>query len=1699
MQNDNNNFINIIGSNYNSIPPHTQDNKHYDSLDLTSQNNTIGINASVYSLITGLYGIKKPVLFAPHSLIYSQVAIEEYNNDAWILTGDFNDDDDMTDDEILLNITQVTSLWDEISGILNISMLEEEEQDDHFKLYLECVSNNVQHVANSMIEYPNWSFDPMPKFLWIYLVMACHYEPRALKYLLNSPYFDEDLLSKPDKYGFSCVLVACKQTNVDIISQLNLNNNVSMDMLAHAYDFNGMCPIVYATLNTDIFKYICDNIPNIDDIIKKVYKNGSTLFLTACRYNEEAANYLLNSKYMDQDYFNKTSNGYTCLMMVILNDNSNNLLKTLLDSEYCSQELFDKTIPKYGNIGTLAGRYNSELLHLVLDSKYMNPSIFDAKIEHRNNIVTDILFECASQEENFKHIINSPHFNPELLKYTINGENILYELERVNMDGLRRVLELPSCTMDIIVGDLSLGTNSSFISYISTKKPELLISMIKSGKLSNDILNYVTEFGRNLAMSLIKTGDTHTVSELIELLDESLLKHKDNYGFNTLVYMCKYRPEHALLILDNPYITDLISDIFMNNSPMIHAICCVTYNKDLITKLCNYCTEELFEIVNDRGNNLLLEVSEYNQTNIKFILESKYCTKKVVNQINKYGESCLTYAINKTLIPLNLYIIDYISKHKFCTPELLNYKNSNGETPFLVACKNGYNVTKVIMDSPYFNTNSLYCTDNHGMNCFTYACTNKDFELFKTICDHESEELKEMFELVDENDKLYISNLLGGNTLANEYILNHKYFNKNLLQICLKSWVNDATLINPVLMKYILESEYCDKETLLYQAEESRLNILITQLYNENILSVREILQSKHCSSELLEQVDLEKNSCLCYIGDNSLELYDDILNSEHFTSKILHNVGNNGCTILHSLISYDINSDGPKEFKYRNELEKVVKSEFCTESLLTKTSYSESGGLNVIASMYTYGIHDIILNLPYITKDGLLCVNNLGRTCLHDLVCTFMNDINNTCKDHFKEILDSGKCSSELFEIQDQNGDTFLLLGSSLINIVLESEFCTTKLLASYNVKGINIFSVLCSQCSDNIITLINHPKTTSDIFMIPYTFNNTPLNYTLLLDDTTFKTIINLDICTDECINFTNHHGNNLLIFCIANKYYSKLEIFLQSGHDLSPSFHTNNKKILKMAIMNDYNIFKILMESKYVTKDILLKSDKYGHNIITYAFGLNLDVVKYIVESDYWTDDIMYQTDIDGDFLLIHAFNRPEIVKYILESDKCPDKMILMENKLGMTCATAFAKQNLESFNILLASDKLLKKLSCTEQSSCDIPLSELLCKQDIYGQTPLHILSSKGLDYDNSNMNAIKELIKSPYFDEELLRTQDKNGLNSVMTALKNNNSHIAKLILDTDKVTEELLKQQDVHGNTILMYVSKYSIDCLKLMIDQDYYTKETLEIRNNDNETAIMYACKYNAEAVKLLLNLDECTNELLFSGHTDYGSVLTIAAKHNQPLAIKYILGWDDLSWQILYTLDNGENFIQIACMNSSDTIKWALETDYDFTEQLNPNIANPVILIAAKYQPNAVKYILESDYGSQQMITVRKNGRNCIDEAYDNQPKSLLHIVQSTHITEDILNEEDEIGYKLISKIRRNYPNVDAFTDIKNINLTEYDNELINNDDDPSACHICYTYKTKVIFSPCLHVACVGCAFKLRKCHQCRETINEKKPLYM
>ena len=234
----------------------------------------------------------------------------------------------------------------------------------------------------------------------------------------------------------------------------------------------------------------------------------------------------------------------------------------------------------------------------------------------------------------------------------------------------------------------------------------------------------------------------------------------------------------------------------------------------------------------------------------------------------------------------------------------------------------------------------------------------------------------------------------------------------------------------------------------------------------------------------------------------------------------------------------------------------------------------------------------------------------------------------------------------------------------------------------------------------------------------------------------------------------------------------------------------------------------------------------------------------------------------------------------------------------------------------------------------------------------------------------------------------------------------------------------------------------------------------------------------------------------MLFSTHTDYGSCLTIAARH-QPVAIKHLLAWDKLSWQLINTLEDHKDFVRIGCIYNAEAVKWAIESDIDISKFMNNISGEPAIILASKYQPIAVQYILESKYGNADMLEFERNSRVCLDDAFDFQPKALKYIIESKHSSPEYLNREDYTGYRLIHKLQRIYPNISNIDEVKNNTLTQCDN-IQAGEDDSQACRICYTYKTRVFFMPCGHTACVGCSFKLKKCHQCRELIQSRNIIF-
>lgn len=310
--------------------------------------------------------------------------------------------------------------------------------------------------------------------------------------------------------------------------------------------------------------------------------------------------------------------------------------------------------------------------------------------------------------------------------------------------------------------------------------------------------------------------------------------------------------------------------------------------------------------------------------------------------------------------------------------------------------------------------------------------------------------------------------------------------------------------------------------------------------------------------------------------------------------------------------------------------------------------------------------------------------------------------------------------------------------------------------------------------------------------------------------------------------------------------------------------------------------------------------------------------------------------------------------------------------------------------------------------------------------------------------------------------------------------------------DSEKL--KIIIDTDVNNNNLLFYAAKYNIKLLIKILDSKMVTKEIISHRNNNNETVYLWACKESGKSIQYLLNNEFTSNDLLYFGHLNHGSCLTLACKY-QPIALKYLLAWNKLDWKVLDCLDGKLNFVQIAAIHNSICIKYAVESQFNLENYFSLGLSQPVIFLACRYQPDAVKYILDSKYASIDIYYVRINHKSCMDEALDCQPKALGYLLNSKLINKKILAQEDESGLKIIARIKIGNPDINTYEDILSINLLHINNIVALDDSDQNICTICYSFISNVIFNPCMHICCTACAFKLKKCHQCRSNIDNKK----
>jgi ankyrin repeat protein len=1584
-------------------------------------------------VITSIEGPKsKPII--PDFFIDENpynIDLKEFKNDSWINDSDFID---ITEDEddIYLRQAQISSLFEETLQIFND--LQNDDNDERFHVYMKLITDAAQIIINNMFEY-DWNFDPMDRIIWIYLILACRYESRALKYIIKTPYFKYDLLVLKDKYGYSPLYHAILNSEIDISLFVKV---LTSENLQTVY-FDKYPLIIYTIFNTNVVKYIFHNIGK--DII---YQNS--LFLYSCMLNATIAKMILEDENMTVEYFNVLDeNGVTCLMHSLIHNPQ--IFLDLVESPYCNRGIFNFSHETYYDILTLAIKYRHSFVDYILDSKHLQRKMTLLK--------PNILIEACSNLPIFTKILPSS-------LYLLKDINVINEIAYYSNDAFRYLLDNEYITTTELLGidyrkisPILFGVLYNF---------NVFISIYASKIWSHDFLRVThKDTNKNITMYLLESHNDVKLRFVTEIyykgyIDNEMLNVEDLNNFNTFWYFCKYLSEIAIDIIEVRHDTLTLSD------EMIKKICFNITNKKIIKKLIKYeyiTTELLNSFDSIYMNNFFMEMCCSNFEFINLIMDKNLVNQQTFDRVNIMDDNCLLLLLNNTKTTIET--IKKVINSPFMNAHILNQKNKEDEFPFLLICRLNYHYMNLITNSVHFDLSLLNLTQEDWAKCFTFACKSGDLNLIQIICDNELF-TEFMFRLRDELYFPYIVYAILNNINVAKYVFNHK--------LCTSATLNE--IHNKILLKkkntceltkIMLDSPYCDLETLLY-LDHNNNNSLGFSIKENNIELVNQIITSEFFTPELFTF------HCLNQI--TTIEIIDIILNSPHFTSNILFLQNDQKVTILEQ---YFLDNK-------HNILVHIIKSNKCTLDILT---YKMSNKKCLLLDMFIYGnnVCDAIISKEIITADKLLLRDEFGNTFLHIACGTIYTaeSYNMTIEGYetnFKDILvnikkyiNCDKFSQELFEAQNCNGDTFLHTNPRIVRIALDSKYCTSKLLTIKNNKDITLFSKLCYLHNDYLKFFIQHK-----LFDINYLYDKMGITHKLTCfshlcisdnDSGVIDCILNLKDFDDSIINHIDEYSYTPLSYCILMKNIKNLNKLLKSKYDLTPSFdntYKDSRNLLMLAALIQYDVLDIIIRSKYMKKEMFLVSDKYRHNAVIYAFNKDVDSVKIITESEYWSDELKYFMDIDNDFLMIYPHTRPDIVEYLIKNDKCDTQMISMVNNYGKTCLHYYAKHNHLSLYHLITSF---------------YNLTNIINYQDNDGNTPLHVACQY-------NINSVNEIVKSYYLTSGLISKQNKKGRNALMVAMKYNPKYncstFLKLIDD-----EIILPQCDKKGNTLLFYAARYNLKILIKLLKMEHCNKILLGKCNNKNMTCYMYASKYNGDALKYLLKHPDTSNNFLYCTHMDYGSCLTIAAQH-QPIAVKHVLDWKPLEWKVCNTVQNKENFLVIACMYQPDAVKYAIESSIDLTDLFDNLSKNPTLSIACRYQPEAVKYILESKYCNTDVVL------KSINEAYECQPKALLYILKSKYMHNDYLNIEDDRGYRLIYRIRSVFDEVTTIKDLEKINLTKYHNELAKKSE--PYCNICYTYKQVVLFIPCYHMSCISCAFKLRRCHICRKIIDGRQIIY-
>jgi hypothetical protein len=1501
-----------------------------------------------------------------------------------------------SEDEKTLCISLVNSIFEYIPLISTLDIINNNEHDDDFITYLQVVANTITNITHYMTNY-SWIFDPMDKMLWIYLILACKYESRALKYINLSKYFNTNVMYILDKYNRTYIHYLLLGS-IDILKLSHnfklINESVMMTDMKH----NDVPTIMYILFDEHKFKYILEILPNITQYFNTIFNNNLTMFSFACHYNPDVAKYMLDNDYITQECFTTLyKDNISCIMFSI---NTPELFYKLINHKYCTNELFKQSHPSYGNILNIAINLKTEYIKHIINSQYFDKSMITTLYDTSKNALYDIANSTLDLQILIllieKQYVTIDMFN--------NCKDIYYMLLINNKLYLQYIFN--KYTNLVILDNLY-----NYVEYSAYYNQEILKLLLDLNLIDRTILFKYHNSTHNILSLMLNSPNinskiiTDIINEYCYPDDFSTLSTNNIINKTNIFYdIANNIPSLALDILNSDiFLEDNLLCEFNDGIPIYVVILNTINDEQFINGLLNskYFKNEYLSYILPTKETLLLNIINNNSKNLKILLNNNRYKNYIINlDSNKANNSVLINYISG-IINIDVYqdIIN-VSNHN-----MISYVDKKGNNAFLLSCYLGYKYALPVLNSNFFDKDifNIKQYDNsviprREINCLSIACSTKDINFVKYLCEHEY-----MTQKMFNKQVIYYA---FANTNIFKYIINHKYCKKkyilNILTECVNNYCNYFENIMIILKsgKFTSEMYY----VYIHYLDKYLINVIIDKF---NI--TKKYINFDVITTNMLKLSDNHKRNILMkLIVDRQFTTFKKIRNLGIITDDILKMQDIYGYTLLHLLTKYNAKyfSDFLSNFKLHNIIN--IKDNFgntCLHSAI-KRKYSK--------------LVNIILDSKYCTQELLLCTDAYNNNILH------------YCYDNIQ-----------------------------LINKIIDHKNFTIKLIEQFNDK-FNPFIEICMMYGD------------SDI-----------LNKIISFDNISNKLIISNDICIlhnligiyprctilkfileSEKIDLSsiinNYYDNiNVILYAIQTRNIDALKLLFDSKYDFSPSFDMSPDDLSAIMINNGIYIFDIIYKSKYY-------NIKYTQNLLKNIFKYGkLEFMKYMyIDGQYNTDYLKDVVDNGNNILYYCENHNIDIFKFLLNSpDYCTTDILCHKNKLHMTILHHYYK----NINII---EIILNSIYCTKS---------LIFSRDMNGDTILHKLVANNIKFESlidTNLLSI------------LMQIKNNVGMTPLMMLVKNRKK-IDSVVMDI--INAELLGQSDIKNRNVLMYAVKYNCTQLVDFVINNNIV-QLIDTCNIKNKNSLVYGSKYNSNYIKKIINFGKFNDILYTSCET-----MLIMSSVYQPFVLKYILDWDKFNINLInVTNDNGYNILQLGCIYNSKSVQILLKSNYDITclfTQTNNN-TDPALFLATIYNPNALNYILESKYCNVKMFTTIHNNQTIIDHAFENQPKSLKIIVQSPHMTSDFISRENFKGWSLLTILKSIYPNINNISDILENKLMMYDNERTDNED--LQCDICYNFKYKICFYRCGHKACIGCAFKINKCHHCRKDIRNKIFMY-